>query len=158
MKRQLETMPKRVGDGVLRRRPEEIETQSSWQRITIETVQAGQPRAYADTVYEYLVTFEGGTPSTRPGWDLPFAIMPPFKDPEDRPGVTVVGGPSREERKQSWEHLIRDRMRAVAHGWAFKKDDPERPWHAPYLDLLEPEEVEPTHTTWRLRIVQPFTD
>lgn len=44
----------------------------TWEQITIEHIEHGQPRAYADSRYTYHVTVTGGTRSTRPGFDLPY--------------------------------------------------------------------------------------
>lgn len=46
----------------------------TWKRVTVEKTKTGQSRAYADGIDEAFITFEGGTTSTRSGYDCTFAI------------------------------------------------------------------------------------
>lgn len=43
-----------------------------WNRITVAWIASGQPRRYADSVYEAHISFEGGCGSTQTDFDLPF--------------------------------------------------------------------------------------
>lgn len=126
----------------------------TWRRVTIETVRSGQSRAYADSIYEYLVTFEGGTKSAKEGWDLPFAIMP-FPEPYD-PGTTVISGPTQEEREEQHWEKIRRIMKVLVHDWSSEKDS--RGMGDTYLDTLGVYDNGPAHTTYRIVVITPYMD
>lgn len=58
------------GTNNLIKHPDDIAPNSSWKRITVEHIRSGQPRPYADSVYEAIITIEGGIPSSQKGYDL----------------------------------------------------------------------------------------
>jgi len=141
-----------VGKNYLVKHPEGMPTM--WRRVTIEYVRSGQLRPYADFVYEYLVTFEGGTKSSKRGWDLPFATLP-LPTPYD-PNTKVIAGPTNEEREQQHWERMKTILRHLVHDWHSEKAD--RGFGDTYLDTLEITDHSPTHTTYRLVIVTPYMD
>lgn len=64
----------------------------SWSSVEFDVISHGQPRAYADAVDDLLVTFTGGTPSAKRGWELAHATHPPFarKDHVNGPTLTIL--------------------------------------------------------------------
>lgn len=122
----------------------------------MRNLQAGQPRPYADSIYEYLVTFEGGSRSTREGWDLPFGTnrMP---DPEP-PSGQVFSIPPHEEIVARRAHAIKEHIKDLTHHWDYEAGEkPTRPMGT-VLKEFEIVEGKPTHTTYRVLIVEPYYD
>jgi hypothetical protein len=127
MEYQVETKPTTNGKGTLLKRPKEYDNQS-WTRISVETIRSGQPRPYADSVYEYLVTFEGGSRSIQEGWDLPF-------------GTRIS------------EERARPIIKSLTRGWV---ENPR--WSDNRLESLEIIEGDNTHTTFKVVIREPYLD
>lgn len=130
----------------------------AWRCIWIDLVRGGQPRAYADTVDEFHVTFEGGTPSSKEGWDLPFATMhPPKAQPKGSKRY-----PPKTDQELPDEHfsVIKATVRMlIRRGWSAdhtigEQGSPGGPW----LTEFEVLEAEDTHTTYKFVIVTPFMD
>lgn len=148
-----ETMETTKGNTLVKH-PEDMPA-GIWRRVTIRTLEAGQSRPYADSRYSYLVTFEGGSPSTYEGYDLPFAIMPPPK-PMDMTNVEFYIGPSDDQNMDAHWEKIRKIMRVLVHDWQCEKND--RRMGASWLEALELVEQESTHTTYRLVVISPYMD
>lgn len=75
--------------------------------IQIDTVRAGQPRPYADSVYEYVLTFTGGT----------LGKFTPTQDMVER-YVKVIHNPRHDEPVK-------------------KKNDPTMEFHHSYFEAIE---------------------
>lgn len=136
-----------------------------WSSVFIEHVRAGQPRPYADSVYEYLVTFAGGSPSTIRGWHLPFATMPPF-DPSryERPGSIVHDRHSKAEdpmaeRKKEHDGRIKAKIRAATKPWDTDSTLGEaRKMGGTWLETFEVAYAGPAKTTYRVVVKTMFMD
>jgi len=126
-----------------------------WRQVTIEHVRSGQPRAYADSIYEFLVTFEGGTPSTVEGYDNSFATLPVPKPYGE--GVTVIAGPTQEEREQQHWARIRSIMRVLVRDWRADSRR-EASIGESWLETLEVADQGQFFTTYRLVVIVPYMD
>lgn len=83
-------------------------THMSKARYTVETLQAGQPRAYADSVYHYRVTIEWQGLEGYKNKDAPFKL-------------------------HDWSpDIVKSKLRSLTHNW---KDDPK--WWEPKLDYIK---------------------
>lgn len=102
----------------------------SWRRITVEHLHAGQSAAYKDSVYESLITFEGGSASTVPGFDTGFGTRP-------------------DERR------VKEVVKILVHIFI---EGAARNWSDPYLKSLTKEAEGEGWTQWRVVIVQPYLD
>lgn len=115
------------GKNFLPAHPETISA-STWNRVTIARIRSGQDRAYADTVVEAEILFEGGCRSAVAGCDFPY-----FSNPS--------------------EELVKQIARAHLGGWI---DEPG-PFD-PKLAELRKIEHGHCHSIWFVRIVQPYCD
>lgn len=98
-------------------------------RYTVEMLQAGQPRAYADTVHEFILSVE---------W-IPY-----------RPGLA----PQAREWEPSGlsELLVKEAGRTLGHNFKEKSESP-----GPFDSTLEAfANVGPGK--WRFKVVTPYTD
>lgn len=155
------TVVERDHGRVLIRRDEE----RPWSNVHVEHVRRGQPRPYADSVYEYLVTFTGGHPSTIRGWHLPFATTRPFdRASRDRPGSSIFDQYSKLEdpwaaREQAHDQRIKDMVRGLTHDWDTDSTIGERrSMGRTWLDEFSCVANEPDRTTWRVLVITPFMD
>lgn len=111
------------------------------QRYTVETIQNGQPRPYADTVRHVRVSFERGGPS-------PKQIEPAFMQ----------------------EAVVRSFLKTLMCGFTEKSKD-EVDWFETRLDWLRPMDGKPASeviphgdpnqtvaSVWEFHTTSPFTD
>lgn len=108
--------------------PENIAA-TSWQRITVAHIQAGQSRAYADSEYVSEICIEGGTLSTQAGYDLPFGTR---------------------RREESVKQIARVLVRNFS-------DRPETGADARLASISCIEQTG-TYSKWLVRIVEPYMD
>jgi hypothetical protein len=97
-------------------------------KMTVQTLAAGQARAYADTVHTYRVFFHS----------IPYSTK-----------VTKVWEPAK------WadnEDLVRPKLKAI-HAWQERAMKANNPF-APYLDFMK--QVGPG--TWEFSVREMFTD
>jgi hypothetical protein len=99
-----------------------------WARITVEFLHAGQPRPYADSVYEALILIEGGTPSTEQGMHLPMGHKRPMEQ-------------------------VKELVRCLVHEFS----DEGHALDA-RLDTLEVVEETDTYRVWRAVVTDPYKD
>lgn len=135
----------------------------AWQRVDIDHVRAGQSRAYADSVYEYLVTFTGGSPSTIRGWHLPFGFYPPYSDgpKEGRQLFDRHSGAADPwaERKKEHDDRIKNKIKALVFNWNTDSTAGEkRTMGGSWLETFACVERGPAHSTWRVVIKSPWMD
>lgn len=132
-----------------------------WSRVTIVHLQSGQQQAYADHIYVMEITFTGGTPAnerTTPGMEIPYQTMPPYRPMTDSPGVTVIGGPSDEEREAHWTAHVKERIK-VHHGWSADKTTGEIPPRgSSYLKEFGHVRGDAFSNTYRVTVVAPYMD
>lgn len=103
---------------------------AAWNRVTVEHIYAGQTRLYAGSVWEARILIEGGTPSTREGFDVPFATK-----------------------------IKEDRVKLLTKALVHEFSDSETPaWHEPKLASLEIESEGTTYRIWRAKITQECLD
>lgn len=114
--------------GNLLRKRDESMGDSSWTRVTVEVIHAGQPRPYADYYYEYLLTFEGGCNSTISGYDSPFG----WKKTETK---------------------VRDVARAMCRPF---KDEPEN-WASTICQLVTMVKETEFYQTWKIVLTEAYT-
>lgn len=155
------TVVKRQHGGVLVRRDEA----GPWTNVRVEHVRTGQPRPYADSFYEYLVTFTGGHPSTVRGWHIPFGTKSPYdRAGIDRPGSSIFDQYTALEdpwaaREQAHTQRIKEVVRGLTHDWTTDSTIGEhRSMGHTWLDRFECVANEPDRTTWRVLVVTPFMD
>lgn len=96
--------------------------------IHIETLQAGQPRPYADSVYRARLTFSNTWTSTK----------------GEQPGTWA---PSRD--------LVKEVVKLFVHGFTYEMGDSRRPMLDPYLESLHQEEKP---NTWIATVIRPYDD
>jgi hypothetical protein len=128
----------------------------------MEWIRSGQPRPYADSVNEFLLTFTGGTPSSTPGQELAHATMPPYASMA-RPGVIIKSYPERteEERERLHYYHVKKIANALAlhHGWDVDETAGERRrMGQSWLKEFEHVEGDGFSNTYRFLIIDPFMD
>lgn len=123
-----EKQPRGYG-GFLRKHPDYIAPHTAYRQITVESVRVGQPRPYADGIYESLMLFEGGHPSTEADFDLSFACR--YQEAEVKKLAKVLVHNFVDEPTHALEpHLQSIKMEAEGEAWQL----------------------------WRVIIISPFTD
>ena len=107
--------------------PEDIQA-TSWERITIATIRAGQERRYGDTIHEAELCIEGGTRSTIRDFDIPFGTKPS-------------------------EARVRELARVLVR--SFK--DAENSSFGARVTIALIEQAD-TFSRWHIKVVEPYTD
>jgi hypothetical protein len=124
-----------------------------WRRVTVEHASSYQA-AYADSRYEYVVTFEGETPSSKPGWALPFATHPPRSKREDEHVVWSTHTPEQKDRMH--DDRIKEIIKTVARPWRTDSTVGEdRVMGGAWLERFECLDRQPFLTTYRVVVVEP---
>lgn len=112
----------------------------TWEQITIEHLEHGQPRPYADSRYTYRVTVTGGTRSTHEGFDLPFGTGGSDERILERAtGLAMFIHP--------WKQT-RDSRKGGDMGVHFQS----------YLDRLDIVQTEPGRFAFEFTVVLPYAD
>lgn len=128
----------------------------TWKRVTVRTLRAGQPRPYADEVNEYLVTFEGGTPSSEEGAEIPFAVMRPPGPPS--PNVVFMA-PPHEVRAERHMDRIKEIVQAIARPWDTDSTKGEqRRMGGSWLETFALVDEGDFHATYRVVVKIPYMD
>lgn len=103
------------------------------QSIFIKVIQAGQPRPYADSIYEYEITFTGKNISTKP-----------------ESSVLVIGNSMHRLRALKY-------IKALCHDFKMP-DDPTRTLGDPVLRKCDKIEQTAWGSVWHVRIELVYLD
>lgn len=128
----------------------------------VEVLRSGQPRAYADTEHEYLITVK----TTLPGkeglqpWLMCGDVEANIKcDEAKRAAKTMFGGSSPDamrNRQRDWAKKI---VRALCHNFREKDDDDGLDGAAAYFySTLKWLKMDPKAGTIHVLIISPYTD
>jgi hypothetical protein len=109
-----------------------LNVQDHDQIVLVKWISCGQPRPYADSIYEAELIFTGKNSSTRP------SATPPF----------VCGC-------HPLEKDVLALARVLVHEW---NDGSSKHGLSPYLDFCRKVEEVPGVGRWRVRVVVPFCD
>jgi hypothetical protein len=113
---------------ILQKHPDNI-SGGCWRRITVVSLQSGQPRPYADSIYESDICFEGGCRSTIKGYDINHGTKP-----------------------------FEDHVRSIARLLVRPFEDQPTSWASAQLVSIVCIEEGETYSIWRVKIVEPYTD
>lgn len=133
----------------------------TWTNVHVLHVRSGQPRPYADSTYEYIVTFTGGTPSSKPGFELPFGV-PAGK--HEKPKGQVFSSPPFEVQEANRIARIKEKCRVLTHDWSTDSTLGEpRKMGGTWLDKFAciDEGIDGggrKYSAWRLIIITPYMD
>lgn len=128
----------------------------------VETIRSGQPRAYADTEREYLITVRSecyGEDGLRP-WlmhgDVEAQIA---KDEAARKAGTMFGGMQPDALRKSQRDWAKKVVRGLCQNFREKDDDDGRTgMDAHFFPTLKSLKIDPKAGTIHAFIVEPYTD
>lgn len=133
-------------------------------RYTVETITAGQQRAYGDSEYRCLITVE----STRYGKDglHPWVLHGDVearirKDEADRAAGRMSGGQSPEQLRKEQRDWAKKMVKALFHGFREKGDDDgikEGTMEAAFAPTLKSLEIDHKAGTIRAFVNCTYTD
>jgi len=129
----------------------------------VETIRAGQPRAYADHIYEYVITIYSESytkDKTMAPWvmygDVEASIK---KDQELRAKGLMYGGTDPDKMRKNQRDWAKGLVRALCHEFREKNDeDGRKGLEAHFYPTLQSLVIDPTAGTIRVVIIDPFTD
>lgn len=131
-------------------------------RYTVTTLRSGQPRAYADTEREYLVTVERSHTNDAPfvpwlmGGDVEANIK---RDAALRAEGRMFGGYSPDETRKAQRDWAKKIVRALCQDFREASDEDGRTgMEAHFYPTLKSLTVDAKAGTIRAFIVEPYTD
>lgn len=128
----------------------------------VETLRSGQPRAYADTEREYLITVKRqsyGKEELSP-WVLHGDMEARIKrDEAMREAGTMWGGQKPDEMRKSREDWAKKLVRSLCQNFREKDDDDGRTgMEAHFYPTLKSLQIDHVAGTVRALIIEPYTD
>lgn len=129
---------------------------------SVETLRSGQPRAYADTLREYLITVKReqyGKDGMHP-WVLHGDVEAKIKrDEAARKAKTMFGGYSPEQLRAAQQEWAKKIIRALCQNFREEGDDDGREgMEAHFYPTLNSLVVNHNAGTIKVLIIEPFTD
>ncbi len=129
---------------------------------TVDTLRSGQPRAYADTEREYLITVQStqyGKDGLHP-WLMYGDVETQIKrDEKDRAEGRMFGGESPEKLRNNQREWAKKIVRALCQNFREKDDDDGRTgMEAHFYPTLQSLKTDPKAGTIRAFIIEPYTD
>lgn len=129
---------------------------------TVETLRAGQPRAYADSEYECLITITAehyGDKELKPWLYLEDVEERIRREEADRKAGRMAGGQSPEQLRKGQREWALRLVRALFRNCREKGDDDGRSgMEAYFYPTLKSLSLDPKAGTIRALIIEPFTD
>lgn len=128
----------------------------------VETLRSGQPRAYADTEMEYLITIKStayGKDGLHP-WTLHGDLEKRIREEETlRAQGKMIGGHSPEQLRAQQREWAVNLVKALCHKFRETSDQDGRTgMEAHFYPTLKSLAVNPSDGTIRAFIVEPYTD
>ena len=134
------------------------------ENYAVSTLRSGQPRAYADTEREYLITV------TRTHWQT--GEMAPWvmfgdvekqivRDEAERKAGRMIGGQPPEQLRAGQRDWAKKIVRALCQNFREKGDDDgeeEGSMEAHFYPTLKALKIDPVAGTIRVFIVEPYAD
>lgn len=129
---------------------------------TVETLRSGQPRPYADTEREYLITVtmkQSHEKEHRP-WVMHGDVEARIRREEkDRAEGRMFGGSSPDELRKQQREWAKGIIRALCQHFREKGDeDGRKDMEAHFYPTLKSLKIDPSAGTIRAYIIEPFTD
>lgn len=129
---------------------------------SVKTIRSGQPRAYADTEREYLITVKGeryGKEGLHP-WlmhgDVEARIQ---REEADRAAGRMSGGYPPDELRKQQREWAKGIVRALCQNFREKDDEDGRTgMEAHFYPTLKWMKLDPAAGTIHVFIVEPYTD
>jgi len=126
-----------------------------WSRVTVETISINK-QPYRDQREEYAVTFEGGTPSARRGWELPHGTHPPRDTYMDQ--FVVYSTHTPEEKTDAQVADVKAKIKPLLGHRAWDVDctiSETRSMGQQWLKEFSCVERKPFSTTYRVVVITP---
>lgn len=131
-------------------------------QYSVEILRSGQPRAYADTEREYLITVQStqyGKEGLQP-WVLYGNVEARIKREEaDRKAGRMSGGESPEKIRRTQREWGKKIVRSLCQNFREKDDDDGRTgMEAHFYPTLQSLKIDPKTGTIHAFIIEPYTD